>query len=123
MADNGTPAGRLWNFKRDARNRGITVRLTDAQALRLFEGDCYWCGRRGPCGIDRENNEPYYSTKNAVSCCWRCNRAKSSMTAAEWESFVDAVAKQFFFRNPEDVWDYVDFERHNQSPTEGTGDD
>jgi len=110
MADNNTLNGRLWNAKRDARNRAIAWRLTDAQAIRLFEGDCYWCGRRGPNGIDRENNEPYYSTKNAVSCCWRCNRAKSAMTADEWESFVQAVASEFFIRNPEDVWQYVDCE-------------
>jgi hypothetical protein len=112
MAENTTPRGRLWNAKRDARNRGIAWRLRDSQAIALFNGDCYWCGAPGPCGIDRENNEPYYSTKNAVSCCWRCNRAKSNMTAAEWEGFINAVAGEFFNRNPEDIWQYIDFERN-----------
>src|SRR5262249_1028796 len=104
MADNRTPNGRLWNAKRDARNREIAWRLTDAQALALFAGPCYWCGVDGPNGIDRENNEPYYSTRNSVSCCKRCNIAKSTMKPNEWLDWLRSVL----------AWQYKDEFAHEQ---------
>ena len=93
MANHDTLNGRLWNAKRDARNRGYAWRLTDARAIRLFEGECYWCGAPGPNGIDRVNNEPYYNSRNSVSCCWACNQAKRIMTANQWFHFCLGITR------------------------------
>ena len=93
MANNTTINGHLWNAKRDACNRGLTWRPTDAQAIKLFEGDCYWCGALGPNGIDRVNNESYYSPRSSVIACWICNKAKQTMSAQQWFHFCLGITR------------------------------
>jgi len=102
VADSNTINGRLWNAKRDARNRGIAWRLTDAQAIELIEGPCHWCGKEGPGGIDRMGNEKYYSPRNAVPCCKTCNVAKATMQPAEWFAWLDRVGAHSI---APDVWE------------------
>ena len=102
MADSNTVNGRLWNAKRDARNRDIAWRLTDAQAIALIEGHCHWCGKEGPGGIDRHGNEKYYSPKNAVPCCKECNVAKSTMSPGQWLAWVERVVAHSI---APDVWE------------------
>ena len=115
MADNTTLRGRLWNAKRDARNRGIAWRLTDAEAMGLFQGDCYYCGAPGPGGIDRRDNEPFYRPSNAVSCCWKCNRMKSAMSEKQWLAHVWSVTSQQ--AGDDWTWDHtIDFQEGADSP-------
>lgn len=49
-------------------------------------------------GIDRKNNEPYYSIKNSVTCCNECNYAKKNMSFNEWEQFLERIF-QFKLKN------------------------
>lgn len=39
-------------------------------------------------GIDRQHNNLGYFSSNCVSCCKRCNMAKSDMTYNEWETYM-----------------------------------
>lgn len=39
-------------------------------------------------GIDRVHNKKGYTKSNLVSCCETCNRAKSSLSLAEWKQYI-----------------------------------
>jgi hypothetical protein len=77
---------KLWCTKRDAKKRGISWQIKDADALALFTQPCRYCESEPQPfnGIDRLNNEKFYRKSNSVPCCWTCNRAKSAMKEMEW---------------------------------------
>lgn len=72
------------NFARQrAKQRGIEWRLTEQEYRTLLaENRCHYCdgplGETGV-GLDRTENERYYSIENVVPCCGRCNRIKSNV--------------------------------------------
>ena len=93
-----------------ARRDGTDFELTEEQALRLFRGDCAYCGvspaqvfrRKNRTsawqpepfiynGIDRVDSSQGYIRTNVVSCCGICNVAKNDMTLDEFESWIDRV--------------------------------
>lgn len=98
----------LNNYKQAAKRRGIAWELSDAQALNLFNGACFYCGsppsntwktrtRKGVVtpflynGIDRIDNARDYVIDNVVSCCSCCNYAKRKMTLEEFRLWVSRV--------------------------------
>ena len=54
--------------------------LTDEFATNLFLSKCKYCGKQGIIGdlngIDRIDNDIWYTNKNSVSCCKPCNMMK-----------------------------------------------
>ena len=88
----------LWFAKRDARKRGLAWHIADKRAMKLMQQPCHWCSAPpNPYnGLDRLNNEPFYHASNIVPCCWRCNRCKGTMTAAEWIRFCASVVSRRF---------------------------
>jgi hypothetical protein len=87
----------------NARSRAIEFNLTYEQVTILFQGNCHYCGsapssvRKGRFGygdyiyngIDRIDSSLSYNWNNVVSCCWRCNRAKSN---SSYEQFMTWIA-------------------------------
>lgn len=94
---------RVIRFRRDASARGLTVRLTGAEIVKLFTGDCVYCGASPHLlmpeapgvfrnTIDRIDSSIAYTPDNVAACCLHCNRAKNSMTVDAFKSWVRAVA-------------------------------
>jgi hypothetical protein len=89
----------LWLYnkvKYEAKKGQRAFTLTFAQFLKFTEQDCFYCGaevvwrphakRLGRnYNLDRKNNALGYTARNCVTCCGRCNRAKSyHFTFKEW---------------------------------------
>lgn len=70
-----------------ARRRGWAWELTLPEYCALTEEPCHYCG--GPLpekggGLDRADNAEGYTLKNALPCCFLCNRTKGDgLTYAE----------------------------------------
>lgn len=80
-----------------ARKRGLNFELSFEQFLKLIKQNCFYCDdppsntyrlldSRGNIragvpftynGIDRKKSDEGYTKENTVSCCWKCNVAKS----------------------------------------------
>src|SRR5208337_525608 len=89
----------LWLYnkvKYEAKKGHRTFTLTFAQFLKFTKRDCFYCGaeitwrphasRLGRnYNLDRKDNARGYEKNNCVTCCGRCNRAKSyHFTFKEW---------------------------------------
>ncbi len=89
-------------YRRSARKRNLVFDLSDKELDALFSGNCFYCGSKpssiyykvtnnGPFiynGIDRVDSTIGYVSGNVVSCCWRCNRAKSDMSFDEFMQWI-----------------------------------
>lgn len=42
-------------------------------------------------GLDRKDNKQPHNKNNLVSCCWKCNDAKGSMTLREFKAWIRKV--------------------------------
>jgi hypothetical protein len=96
------------SYRRGAKKRGYSFELTEGQCSELFIQDCFYCGAspstvvRLPknalpflCnGIDRVDNSKGYEEGNVVACCNRCNKAKHTMTAADFVALCSRVASR-----------------------------
>ncbi len=73
--------GRLSSYIKGAKNRNIEWKLTEEEFLSFWNQKCFYCGDiTETIGIDRKNNEPYYSIDNTVSCCSVCNKMKMDLS-------------------------------------------
>jgi 5-methylcytosine-specific restriction endonuclease McrA len=59
----------------------------------LSARECHYCGKKGPNGIDRVDNNKGYLKENCVPCCKHCNYAKGNLSMedfSDWKQrFVD----------------------------------
>lgn len=99
----------LAEYKKSAAKYQRTFSLTDDEFRELTSGICHYCGtppamikeRNGKIpfkgkhyvynGVDRVDNSRGYETDNCVSCCRRCNIAKSGMTVDEFLSWAKRI--------------------------------
>lgn len=96
----------LGSYRKSARQRGHTFRLTVEEFRTIISSPCHYCGREpsqyAPCakgtngtytytGIDRVDNTVGYETGNCVPCCKHCNTAKGTMTIEQFLEWVCAV--------------------------------
>lgn len=81
------------NILASAKKRGFIVTLTYEDFLKINLLPCHYCGGPLPTtgyGVDRKNNEPYYSIENSLPCCERCNETKSNkLTYEEFRLVLD----------------------------------
>lgn len=91
-------------YKRSAKKRNINFELTLKQFYPLLIKECEYCGDTGIStwrrsetygnfkynGIDRINNSLGYTIDNIITCCVRCNTAKSTMSKSE---FFETIKK------------------------------
>ena len=95
----------LAKYKRDASRRNLSWTLTGTEFDALTASNCIYCAippsqvnresKNGVFvynGIDRVDNERGYDPDNVVSCCRKCNWAKSTMTAEEFLLWRQRIA-------------------------------
>lgn len=100
------------NYRRNARRRGVTWSLSDAEVDALFQSVCHYCGD-GPSnvghtatrsdrwaargvlysGLDRIDNSKGYEPDNVLPCCRTCNWAKGKKTYAEFMAWLHRVVE------------------------------
>lgn len=98
----------LYSYRSSARRRNLEWRLTPEETLVLLAQRCFYCGvapertigRRKKnasvteddlfqCGgIDRIDNTLGYTPENCCPSCERCNRAKGTMSRAEFYEWI-----------------------------------
>lgn len=97
------------NYKRHAKNRGYSWKLSSEFAKKTMAKDCYYCGskpsntkksktNRGDFhynGIDRVDNTKDYTEDNVVPCCCICNRMKSDIKYSDFIMHIKKVIKKY----------------------------
>ena len=96
----------LKTYKRGARDRGLSWKLSKKQFYKLTKQSCHYCGV-SPSGsfggeryngnytfngVDRVDNGMGYIPKNVVPCCEQCNRAKRTLGLDEFLSWLRRAA-------------------------------
>lgn len=96
----------LRTYKRRAALKNLEFSLTENRFRELTKGNCYYCGEE-PFqgvdsykynGIDRVDSSKGYIEGNVVSCCMKCNVAKSDQTKFDFLNWIKRVyeyCKQF----------------------------
>lgn len=93
------------NYISGANRRGIEWGLSVDETLKLFNLNCYYCGKQPSNtysgikravpflynGIDRLDSKKGYFLDNCVSCCSRCNYIKSDIHVDEFLKFIKEV--------------------------------
>lgn len=105
---NSTENNIILSYKYAAKSRKIPFFLTREECQKLFKGNCFYCGIKpsrtvthGKCvlsftynGIDRVDNKAEYSTKNCVSCCTTCNKAKNDLSLQDFNTWIISAYKR-----------------------------
>lgn len=94
MAKKSTPLQEYKAWRRGVEAEGHEVTIIFEQYYALTRSKCYYNGfvdEDGLVGIDRINSNYGYHSKNCRPCCWKCNRAKSTMTEEEFYAWVHSV--------------------------------
>lgn len=103
-------------YKFNAKNRNLVWELSDDDARKLFKQACTYCGKlpheQPVCantpdtgiggayiynGIDRSDSRLGYTTKNAVTCCMICNRAKMDLPLSDFLSWIERLKRHDFW--------------------------
>lgn len=82
-----------------AQKRRVLVSLTKNQYAEVVSESCYYCGGRLPRrghGVDRIDNNQGYILGNVRPCCAKCNKAKSTMSEAEFKNWIQQVVSHWF---------------------------
>lgn len=104
---------RIWlQYKGSAKKRNIELLLDKEQFISFIFNDCYYCGEKpytliksnnkynkqwaDLCsvyynGIDRVDNNLGYSINNCVTCCQKCNAAKSNMKVEQFFKMIKNI--------------------------------
>ena len=93
------------SYKSNAKYKGRQFQLSEDEARRFFESQCYYCGNypSTKCdhpklygyyvynGIDRLDNKRGYVVDNCVSCCERCNKKKMTDSYTDFVDWIEQV--------------------------------
>lgn len=95
------------DYKRKAKRKGLSWKLTIEQFKQLTSSSCYYCGvhpeqvvtyrglygRYVYNGIDRVDNKQGYIPENVVPCCGICNSFKETYTEKEFLAHVVKIVE------------------------------
>lgn len=95
----------ILQYKRHAKDRGLSWKLTYEQVAKIIQEPCFYCGTERSnhkvtknCkegydhnGIDRVDNAVGYEPGNVVPCCKLCNYAKRDMSQKDFILWASAV--------------------------------
>jgi 5-methylcytosine-specific restriction endonuclease McrA len=101
----------LWNtYLAGAKKRNLAFALSKSLFKDLTQKDCFYCGAKPSAiktqgysaegrahaayvynGIDRVDSKKGYYKTNVVTACRVCNRAKNSMSTAEFASWLERL--------------------------------
>lgn len=108
----------IGNYISRAKRIGVDFSLSKDEMIRIFQSDCYYCGRK-PCGrlkevhhgsgdyiyngIDRYDNDVGYIIGNVVPCCKYCNSIKRDVHGDLFIESMIGISKRHknFAPNPE----------------------
>lgn len=96
-------------YVRSAKRRKIIWKLTKEEFSKFTKCNCFYCGEppkkeidipglNGKYiynGIDRKDSSSDYTIDNCVTCCYKCNIGKGTMTFAEFQEWIITVYKHF----------------------------
>jgi|WetSurSiteA1Bulk_404760.scaffolds.fasta_scaffold00264_16 hypothetical protein len=94
-------------YKRSSKTKNIIFSLSKDEFFEITQKNCFYCGsepsniqknnwKTGDFiynGIDRIDNRKGYIDDNVVTCCWKCNQAKSKMNIDEFYEWSDRIYK------------------------------
>jgi len=87
-------AGKLVQYRRNAKGRGIPFLLTDEQFSTYWQVPCSYCSSEiSTVGIDRIDSSIGYQLDNCVSCCTTCNIMKMDIDEDEWYEHMIKILK------------------------------
>ena len=89
------PIQHAWNnYRRSARDKGKAFEISRERFEEFVTDKCIYCDAApSPInGIDRVDSSDGYVEGNMVSCCSRCNIAKSTMTVSDFIRWARRVA-------------------------------
>lgn len=100
-------------YKRNARNRSLSVEISDDRFFELFSERCFYCGcypsktitHRSAYGsftyngVDRLDNSIGYVDGNVVPCCAECNYKKGDQHFDSFSKWVVLVADNLRSKN------------------------
>ena len=98
------------SYKRNAKNRGISFKLTFEEFKETTQKNCVYCGAKPNNirknqhnngdytynGIDRIDNNKGYIISNIAPCCKICNRVKRDLTLQEFKDWIERVHNNMF---------------------------
>ncbi|MFA5048406.1 MAG: hypothetical protein WC516_05295 [Patescibacteria group bacterium] len=85
--------GKFNTYKRVSKKRNKIFNITFEEFLSFWQKPCFYCGSEiETIGLDRIDNNKGYELENVVSCCKRCNTAKSNMTYKEFIELCKRIA-------------------------------
>lgn len=67
-------------YMTNAKKRNLVFELFIDDFIFITGHNCMYCGKLGPNGIDRKDNDQGYTISNSVPCCTTCNRMKTNMS-------------------------------------------
>ena len=79
------------DYRKGAKSRNYGFNISFECFENLVLGPCHYCGKSPSSGVDRKNNVIGYIVSNCVSCCWDCNRTKSTTDYDEFIRWLDRV--------------------------------
>lgn len=84
---------RVHQYRAMSKLRGHSFELDSRLVMDLVTDFCFYCGvPPSPVhGIDRVDNAKGYIFGNVVTCCRRCNTAKSDLSPQEFREWVDRI--------------------------------
>jgi hypothetical protein len=84
-------------YKRNAKTANRAWELTDEEVDVLVHQPCRYCGdadQQHLRGLDRVDSSKDYVRENVVPCCVICNKAKNTMSVAEFVGWIERVYGQ-----------------------------
>ena len=97
---------KLYNtYKKSVSAKKLGFSLSKDEFIKITSEICFYCktepkqkvnrrfsnGTYIYNGIDRKDNSKGYTPKNAIPCCFICNRAKSEMSYKDFIKWIQAI--------------------------------
>ena len=80
--------------KRHNLKFGNTEMLSEESFKIMSNIECYYCGKLGPSGIDRIDNNIGYIENNCVPCCKHCNYVKGDLSIENFNIWKERFVKK-----------------------------
>jgi hypothetical protein len=80
------PKYSVYKKRAEERFKGEEM-LTEEEFKHLSQKNCHYCGKSGPNGIDRIDNNKGYAKENCVPCCKHCNYVKGDLSQNDFETW------------------------------------
>jgi hypothetical protein len=91
-----SPKNLFQSYKKSAKKRGLSFKLTFSEFLSFGGKDCNYCGEEfDRIRLDRIDNSIGYIITNVTPCCFMCNKIKGSQRQ---DAFMNKIEKIYLHR-------------------------